>query len=110
MMFRYKTKNQMKKELAKANQEITELKKTHNNFKQVKDALISAAADWRKTFDSITDFVSLHDEDLKLIKKKNSTTTGSTRRRETRRPDPQVHWRRWLPWAFGGDIIEKDVM
>ncbi len=45
-----------------------------------------------------------------LIKKKNSTTTGSTRRRETRRPDGQVHWRRWLPWAFGGDIIEKDVI
>ena len=68
MMFKYKAKNKIKKELAEANQEIIELKKTHNNFKQAKLALISAAADWRKTFDSITDFVSLHDEDLKLIK------------------------------------------
>jgi PAS domain S-box-containing protein len=54
MNFKYKTKNQLKNELEAA----------ENNFKNIE----WVAKEWRNLFDSITDFVSLHDKDFRIVR------------------------------------------
>jgi PAS domain S-box-containing protein len=52
-----KTKKQLTNELEKAHQQIDELEKVE-----------WVAKEWRNLFDSITDFVSFHDKDFKIVR------------------------------------------
>jgi len=38
--------------------------------KQIEEKLQQAAQEWRTTFDSITDFISIHDKDNKILRGK----------------------------------------
>ncbi len=49
-------------------QRVTELEKSKAKHKEAEERLLRAAEEWRTTFDSITDLVSIHSKDFQLTR------------------------------------------
>jgi len=63
-----KTKKLLNQELETLRRRVAELEKSQAEHKQAEDKIKHAAEEWRTTFDSITDLVSIHDKDFRLIR------------------------------------------
>ena len=63
-----KTKEQLINELKEMRQRIAELGASESERKQAEKKTKQAAEEWRTTFDSITDLVSVHDKDFRFIR------------------------------------------
>ena len=63
-----KTKKLLSQELETLRRRVAELEKSQAEHKQAEDKIRRAAEEWRATFDSITDLVSIQDKDYKLIR------------------------------------------
>ncbi|GAI99291.1 unnamed protein product, partial [marine sediment metagenome] len=63
-----KTKDQLILELEACQRRVAELKATEHERKQAEEKIKRAAEEWRTTFDSITDMVSIHDSDFRIVR------------------------------------------
>jgi len=63
-----KTKEQLINELEEMRQRITQLEALEAEHKQVEKEIERAAEEWKTTFDSITDFVFICDNDYRLVR------------------------------------------
>ncbi len=68
MKDRHKTKEQLINDLALLRVRITELESVEAERKRVQAQIEQAAKEWRTTFDSITDMISIHDWDFRLTR------------------------------------------
>ena len=63
-----KTKYQLLGELAELRHRITELEATEAECKRAEEGMERAAKEWRTTFDAISDWISIHDENFKITR------------------------------------------
>ena len=63
-----KTKYQLLGELAELRYRIAELEATEVECKRAEEGMERAAKEWRTTFDAISDWISIHDENFKITR------------------------------------------